>query len=285
MRGQARSGRGRGELGGSGRRLPCRPWLSCPPRRTPARSGRDHVALPLGPDRRAPGDQHSSRRPAPRAARGRSLHAVTIDGAAGRIAANALFVFIGADPCTGWLSGALSTEEDGILLTGQDLQLTHLDPTRAGRDRLPLPLETSRPGVFACGSRVQKAKTHSATRRLQPPVRATAGTRVVFGSSCALNRCCEATSRHLGQRCRRRPSPFRLPFGDDPMGCKLVPKASKSRSYAQSSDGETRTRTGDTTNLQSCGGNSRTMPECLENPRSLPPFSSGGKSAACGLLP
>jgi thioredoxin reductase (NADPH) len=80
-----------------------------------------------------------------------SLHAVTIDGAAGRIAANALFVFIGADPCTGWLSAALATDEDGFLLTGQDLQLTHLDPARAGRDRPPLPLETSRPGVFAAG--------------------------------------------------------------------------------------------------------------------------------------
>jgi NADPH-dependent glutamate synthase beta subunit-like oxidoreductase len=35
--------------------------------------------------------------------------------------------------------------------TGQDLQLTHLDPARAGRDRPPRPLETSRPGVFAAG--------------------------------------------------------------------------------------------------------------------------------------
>ena len=80
-----------------------------------------------------------------------SLRAVTIDGAADRIAARALFVFIGADPCTGWLSATLATDEDGFLLTGQDLQLTHLDPARAGRDRPPLPLETSRPGVFAAG--------------------------------------------------------------------------------------------------------------------------------------
>ena len=80
-----------------------------------------------------------------------SLDAVTTDGAAGRIAANALFVFIGADPCTGWVSSVLETDDDGFLLTGQDLQLTHLDPARAGRDRPPLPLETSRPGVFAAG--------------------------------------------------------------------------------------------------------------------------------------
>jgi thioredoxin reductase (NADPH) len=60
-------------------------------------------------------------------------------------------VFIGADPCTAWLGGALVTDEDGFLLTGQDLQLTYLDPARAGRDRPPLPLETSHPGVFAAG--------------------------------------------------------------------------------------------------------------------------------------
>jgi thioredoxin reductase (NADPH) len=29
--------------------------------------------------------------------------------------------------------------------------MTHLDPAGAGRDRPPLPLETSRPGVFAAG--------------------------------------------------------------------------------------------------------------------------------------
>jgi thioredoxin reductase (NADPH) len=79
-----------------------------------------------------------------------ALDAVTIDGA-GRIAATMLFVFIGADPCTAWLSDALATDEDGFLLTGPDLQLTHLDPARAGRDRPPLPLETSCPGVFAVG--------------------------------------------------------------------------------------------------------------------------------------
>jgi thioredoxin reductase (NADPH) len=31
------------------------------------------------------------------------------------------------------------------------LQLTHLDNARGGRDRPPLPLETSHPGVFAAG--------------------------------------------------------------------------------------------------------------------------------------
>ena len=80
-----------------------------------------------------------------------SLQAVTIDGTPGRIDARALFVFIGADPCTDWLGATLATDEHGFLLTGQDLQLTHLDPARDGRDRRPLLLETSRPGVFAAG--------------------------------------------------------------------------------------------------------------------------------------
>ena len=80
-----------------------------------------------------------------------SLQAVTIDGDVGRIDARALFVFIGADPCTEWLGAALATDEHGFLVSGHDLQLTHLDHARGGRDRPPLPLETSRPGVFAAG--------------------------------------------------------------------------------------------------------------------------------------
>jgi thioredoxin reductase (NADPH) len=80
-----------------------------------------------------------------------SLQAVTIDGTGARIEANALFVFIGADPCTDWLGAALTTDDHGFLVTGQDLRLTHLDPARDGRDRPPLPLETSRPGVSAAG--------------------------------------------------------------------------------------------------------------------------------------
>ena len=65
--------------------------------------------------------------------------------------ARAIFVFIGAEPCTGWLDDALAIDDHGFVLTGQDLQLTHLDPAADGRERAPLPLETSRPGVFAAG--------------------------------------------------------------------------------------------------------------------------------------
>jgi len=80
-----------------------------------------------------------------------SLESISVDRAPGRIDARALFVFIGAYPCTEWLGKKLATDEHGFLVTGPDLQLTHLDPARAGRDRPPLPLETSRPGVFAAG--------------------------------------------------------------------------------------------------------------------------------------
>ena len=84
-----------------------------------------------------------------------ALDAVTVQHNAGGDAetldARALFVFIGAEPCTAWLGGQLSVDEHGFVATGADLQLTHLDPTGSNRDRPPLPLETSRPGVFAAG--------------------------------------------------------------------------------------------------------------------------------------
>ena len=62
-----------------------------------------------------------------------------------------LFVFIGADPCTDWLDGQLAMDDDGFLLTGGDLDVTHLDvdPIHGGRPSMPL--ETSLPGVFAVG--------------------------------------------------------------------------------------------------------------------------------------
>jgi thioredoxin reductase (NADPH) len=84
-----------------------------------------------------------------------TLSAITATDNAGAGAetldACALFVFIGADPCTGWLGGQLAVDDHGFVATGPDLALTHLDPAAAGHDRPPLPLETSRPGVFAVG--------------------------------------------------------------------------------------------------------------------------------------
>jgi thioredoxin reductase (NADPH) len=57
--------------------------------------------------------------------------------------ARALFVFIGAQPCTGWLTGQIATDDDGFIITGPDAD-------EPGLQQRPL-LQTSRPGVFAAG--------------------------------------------------------------------------------------------------------------------------------------
>ena len=65
-----------------------------------------------------------------------------------RLAARALFVFIGALPHTEWLQDQLATDEAGFLFTGRDLQGDDLAEFDGDR---PLFLETSRPGIFAVG--------------------------------------------------------------------------------------------------------------------------------------
>jgi thioredoxin reductase (NADPH) len=68
-------------------------------------------------------------------------------GARRVLPARALFVFIGAVPCTDWLGGLVDLDDHGFVRTGAGA------PAAAdGADRtLPLPLETNRPGVFAVG--------------------------------------------------------------------------------------------------------------------------------------
>lgn len=51
---------------------------------------------------------------------------------------HALFLFLGAEPCTGWLGDTLARDANGFVLTG----------TEADAD---VPLETSEPGVYAAG--------------------------------------------------------------------------------------------------------------------------------------
>jgi thioredoxin reductase (NADPH) len=58
-----------------------------------------------------------------------------------------LFVFIGADAETAWLPPELARDDRGYLLTGGDVSRSGRWP--AGRD--PYLLETSVPGMFACG--------------------------------------------------------------------------------------------------------------------------------------
>jgi thioredoxin reductase (NADPH) len=80
-----------------------------------------------------------------------SLEAIEIhDRAAGtttRHASCGLFIFIGADADTGWLCDEIALDERGYVLTGPTVRATGRWPL--ARD--PFLLETSVPGIFACG--------------------------------------------------------------------------------------------------------------------------------------
>ena len=60
---------------------------------------------------------------------------------------DALFVMIGADAETGWLPPEISLDRHGYVLTGADVRVAGAWPL----ERDPYLLETSVPGVFACG--------------------------------------------------------------------------------------------------------------------------------------
>ncbi len=63
-----------------------------------------------------------------------------------QVPAIAIFIMIGAEPCTQWLQGVVEQDDRGFILTGRDVPLASWPLTRA-----PLPFETSLPGVFAVG--------------------------------------------------------------------------------------------------------------------------------------
>jgi thioredoxin reductase (NADPH) len=69
------------------------------------------------------------------------------DGATEAVAADALFLMIGACPNTDWLPAEIARDPGGYLRTGADLESDGSWPL----DRRPLALETSMPGVFAAG--------------------------------------------------------------------------------------------------------------------------------------
>jgi thioredoxin reductase (NADPH) len=74
------------------------------------------------------------------------------NGAKLDIETDALFLFIGASPHTGWLRGCVQLDSKGFVLTGNAVVKAELDRTvwdAAGRE--PGLLETSLPGVFAAG--------------------------------------------------------------------------------------------------------------------------------------
>jgi thioredoxin reductase (NADPH) len=63
-----------------------------------------------------------------------------------RVAASALFVLIGTETRTAWLTDVVQRDDHGFVRTGADV-----DAAGWPVDRPPLPLETSVPGVFAAG--------------------------------------------------------------------------------------------------------------------------------------
>ncbi len=62
-----------------------------------------------------------------------------------------LFLFIGAEPATGWLADCGVALERGFVMTGQALPKELLGDSKYWRTRSPAPHETSVPGVFAIG--------------------------------------------------------------------------------------------------------------------------------------
>ena len=84
----------------------------------------------------------------------RTLEAVAVEdrktGRRWRVEARAMFVFIGAEPHTGWLDGQLDLDDKGYVLTGPDAK-AYADSTGQTLHRVPRMLETVRPGIFAVG--------------------------------------------------------------------------------------------------------------------------------------
>ncbi|MCB0643377.1 MAG: FAD-dependent oxidoreductase, partial [Phaeodactylibacter sp.] len=67
------------------------------------------------------------------------------------VPADALFIFIGARPCTNWLGDALLRNDKGYILTGRDLQLAPDFKKLWKHQREPFLLETCVPGILAAG--------------------------------------------------------------------------------------------------------------------------------------
>ena len=81
----------------------------------------------------------------------RSLEAIDVQNAAtgetARLESGGVFIFIGADAETAWLPPEIALDRRGFVLTGSDV--TAAGDWELSRD--PYLLETSVPGVFACG--------------------------------------------------------------------------------------------------------------------------------------
>jgi thioredoxin reductase (NADPH) len=70
-----------------------------------------------------------------------------VTGETRRVPSGGLYIFIGADAETGWLPDEIALDERGYVLTGPAVRATG----RWSLERDPHLLETSVPGIFACG--------------------------------------------------------------------------------------------------------------------------------------
>ena len=116
------------------------------------RTGRDDVAIP------DPSDRGDPEHPPPRRSEitrligdGERLQAVEYrDGRSGEtvhVDTSAVFLFLGASPCTTWLRGTVALDDKGFIRTGPDLKPEEL----AQPDRPPSLFESSSPRVYAVG--------------------------------------------------------------------------------------------------------------------------------------
>src|SRR5689334_16028579 len=83
----------------------------------------------------------------------------TAAGSTETVDAQWLYLFIGAEPLTGWLDGVVMRDAGGFVLAGPDLSPGGERPRGWPLDRMPYYLETSVPGVFVAGdARAESAK-------------------------------------------------------------------------------------------------------------------------------
>jgi len=73
------------------------------------------------------------------------------DGSCRSEESDAVFIFIGTRPISGWLPAGVLRDAKGFVLTGRDVMAAEAYARTWKESRVPLPLETSVPGVFAAG--------------------------------------------------------------------------------------------------------------------------------------